>query len=542
MSGLKSALRWLWGLGDDFGWRELIVGSWITWSLLIVTVVVGTLDVLLPESDGVGPLTEVLGHSTARVASGEWWRLVTSTFVNSPIGRSGFLFSANGHLLANMLGLVLVGPRLERSIGHARTLALYMTATVVASAAALAALSVSWDNGGGSSASIYGLLGGTLITAFLARRSSPRDGRYFVVALVGILFVPGAIVSGVAAALGYRYTNIAHGVGFVVGVVLATAWLRFERRRAVALIVPILVVASAVLVVTRSVQARGFDPRVHRAPIDSRSDLVTHAFGSIWGNGDGFVTRLDLSTNRVAARIKIGITPDPAEPGGGAMVAARDSLWVSGDRSVVEIDPASNAIKSRIALAGVGPWGLSASADVLWAALPTEDRVARIDLNTRRVSITRVGDEPYTVLANRRDVWVANYLGRSISRLDPRTGRVIATTRLDAEPYWLEFKRSLWVGTTDALINLDPRSLRVVDRLELPQYFYAFTLDDQGGAWVSNRFDFSISRVDLRSGRVLERIRVGLARPAGMTFAEDLWAADPWRQSVLRIALNGDSP
>jgi streptogramin lyase len=125
------------------------------------------------------------------------------------------------------------------------------------------------------------------------------------------------------------------------------------------------------------------------------------------------------------------------------MVAADGSLWVSGDRSVVEIDPVTNTIKSRVAVPGIGPWGLSASGDELWAALNTEGKIARIDLRTRRVRLTRVGKSPYTVLANDRGVWVANYKSRSVSRLDPRTGGVLATARLDGEPYRMEFERSL---------------------------------------------------------------------------------------------------
>jgi hypothetical protein len=86
-----------------------------------------------------------------------------------------------------------------------------------------------------------------------------------------------------------------------------------------------------------------------------------------------------------------------------------------------------------------------------------------------------------------------------------------------------------------SVVSFDPDSLRVRDRFELPDYFYAFALDDAGGLWVSNRFSFSIARVSQRSGRILDRVRVALGQPAGMTFARSLWVADPARRSILRV-------
>ena len=61
------------------------------------------------------------------VAEGEWWRLITATFLH------GSLI----HLGMNMLVLWLIGPPVEEYFGHARYLLLYLVSGLAGSAGAL---------------------------------------------------------------------------------------------------------------------------------------------------------------------------------------------------------------------------------------------------------------------------------------------------------------------------------------------------------------------------------------------------------------------
>ena len=81
------------------------------------------------------------------VADGAWWRLVTS----------GFLHYGPIHLLMNMYVLWTVGPTLERELGRARYLLVYLAALLGGAAGALLVSPTSLT--AGASGAIFGLFG-----------------------------------------------------------------------------------------------------------------------------------------------------------------------------------------------------------------------------------------------------------------------------------------------------------------------------------------------------------------------------------------------
>jgi rhomboid protease GluP len=94
------------------------------------------------------------GNFGPRTTNGEWWRLVTATFVHS-----GML-----QLLVNVAGLVQVGLVLERLVGHCAFAAVYVAAGVLASLVSLATHPVIVSVGAsGAIFGAYGLLLASLI-------------------------------------------------------------------------------------------------------------------------------------------------------------------------------------------------------------------------------------------------------------------------------------------------------------------------------------------------------------------------------------------
>jgi membrane associated rhomboid family serine protease len=83
----------------------------------------------------------------AAVEAGEWWRILTS----------GFLHYGPIHLLMNMYVLWAVGPTLERELGRARYLLLYLAALVGGAAGALLLSPNSLT--AGASGAIFGMFG-----------------------------------------------------------------------------------------------------------------------------------------------------------------------------------------------------------------------------------------------------------------------------------------------------------------------------------------------------------------------------------------------
>jgi membrane associated rhomboid family serine protease len=95
------------------------------------------------------------------IATGEWWRLITATFLHDPT----MLF----HILVNMAALWIYGPLVEKAFGTARFVAMYLVAGFVGSATSYA-LGGCAVIGVGASGAIFGLLGILLVILHHRRR------------------------------------------------------------------------------------------------------------------------------------------------------------------------------------------------------------------------------------------------------------------------------------------------------------------------------------------------------------------------------------
>ncbi len=142
---------------------------------------------------------------------GQWFRLVSSTFLHA-----GWL-----HIAFNMYVLFLLGPPLERVLGHGRYLTLYLLSGIGGSVASywfspVGTLSV------GASGAIFGLMAAWIVVG----RRMDRDVSQVIV-LLGINVVLGFVIGGVdwRAHLGGAVT------GALVALVLTTGRGREGRAR-----------------------------------------------------------------------------------------------------------------------------------------------------------------------------------------------------------------------------------------------------------------------------------------------------------------------
>jgi membrane associated rhomboid family serine protease len=166
------------------------------------------------------------GHMVG-VSQGEWWRLITATFLHYGII----------HLGLNMLVLWFLGPALEDFFGHWQYLLVYIVSGLAGSAGALIwspdALTV------GASGAIWGIMGAALVLE--ARRIYVFGGQALGLVVVNAIFtllVPGVSIGG-------------HLGGFVGGALCALAFSSLRRSPALATLsmaaVGVLAVAVAVL-------------------------------------------------------------------------------------------------------------------------------------------------------------------------------------------------------------------------------------------------------------------------------------------------------
>lgn len=158
----------------------------------------------------VSPLFEATALYPPLVAArDEWWRLLTSAFEHfGPM-----------HLLLNMYMLWILGLGIERSIGHARFLALYLVSALGGSVAVMFysqnALTA------GASGAIFGLMGAYAIVAVSMRLDVKGIGVLLVLNIGVSFLVPGV---SLAAHLGGL------GVGALGAVALVVLARRLPRR------------------------------------------------------------------------------------------------------------------------------------------------------------------------------------------------------------------------------------------------------------------------------------------------------------------------
>ena len=143
------------------------------------------------------------------LADGEWWRLLTSTFLH------GNLL----HLGLNMFVLWIVGAAVEQAIGRGRFLALYLVSGLAGSAGAIL-LDPNVPTVGASGA-IYGILGAALVLE--SQRNYVLGGQalgFIVINLVLSIVIPNVSIGG-------------HLGGLAGGALAMFALSRFGRTHAI---------------------------------------------------------------------------------------------------------------------------------------------------------------------------------------------------------------------------------------------------------------------------------------------------------------------
>ena len=179
---------------------------------------------LLAANVGVWLLTELAGGSQNRdvllrfgamvglnIASGEYWRLLSATFLHS-----GLM-----HLLFNSFGLFIFGQQMERIYGRSRFLLIYLLAGLAGSVASYA-LNISLSENSisvGASGAVFGLVGA--MTAFFASHRD-RLGEMGRQSLTGLLFIAG--INLVIGLVSPGVDNFAHAGGFAGGFLIGLAY------------------------------------------------------------------------------------------------------------------------------------------------------------------------------------------------------------------------------------------------------------------------------------------------------------------------------
>jgi YVTN family beta-propeller protein len=300
--------------------------------------------------------------------------------------------------------------------------------------------------------------------------------------------------------------------------------VRVGQMRAIAISVPgtptrLRFGADAIWVKSLSAQVTRIDPSTNR--VAARIHVGTgwgdfaFGFGSVWVTSfdTNTVSRIDPRTNRVIARIAtLGLAPM-------GIAATRDAIWVANHHadpygranrtgSVVRIDPETNRVVAKIALGAAesvgGPDNMTAAAGDLWLDIPNQALVVRIDARTSRVAAkipVEIGCGH--VAGGAGAVWVAEGCSDRIVRIDPASNSIRARITTSANTYPLAFVNgSVWATTNDLrLIRVDPSSSSIVGSFDItpvarPTGGPWFTIA-AGSIWLSDSVRDRVLRVNL---------------------------------------------
>lgn len=215
---------------EEFSWvgeaarREVhlarVLGAtvWLSWGLLALLVllwVAAWLTGMLWLSGELGLSTRALNSAQlafytglkvrSHIDAGQWWRLITSTFVHLDIM----------HIAFNGYGLYSLGPLIERFYGRWRFVVIYLGSGLLAS---LSSYVFSAVPAGGASGAIYGLVGAMMVVGYKYRELLPAQ----IARSLTVGMLPWVIFGiGIGFIGSIPMDNAAHIGGLVSGAVIA---------------------------------------------------------------------------------------------------------------------------------------------------------------------------------------------------------------------------------------------------------------------------------------------------------------------------------
>jgi YVTN family beta-propeller protein len=149
-----------------------------------------------------------------------------------------------------------------------------------------------------------------------------------------------------------------------------------------------------------------------------------------------FLYRIDTTTLKIDQVIPVGAVPKyvAVTPDDSTVLVTN---WCSWTMSVVDVKTAR--LVSTIPLEGAYPRGIAVSPDskTAFVAVMGSNRVARVDLASRKVSgFAQTGNGPRHIVISPdgRFLYVTNNISGTVSKVDARNGRVLASVATGSQP------------------------------------------------------------------------------------------------------------
>ena len=218
----------------------------------------------------------------------------------------------------------------------------------------------------------------------------------------------------------------------------------------------------------------------------------------------------DIATLKPLAVFPVEGTPD-------WQAVTPDAVWVSnGPKNTVhKLDSKTNTVTATVEVGTKPCSGLVAAFGSLWVPNCTDKTVSRVDLKTSKVVATvQVGPAASEggLTANGDSVWVLSDPRGVLSRIDPETNRVVAEIQVPpgSSVCVLGEDGGIWVVSTEqsVVVRVNPQTNVITDHISVgpnPR----FTTAGAGSIWTLNQGDGTVSRVDVKTRKLVTNIELG---------------------------------
>jgi YVTN family beta-propeller protein len=284
--------------------------------------------------------------------------------------------------------------------------------------------------------------------------------------------------------------------------------------------------------------------------------------------------QLDTEEPQLAA----GVQRIPVPLDSPVSVATDDSaVWVAGSRALIGLDPDSHEPVSDVVEVPEFPPSLAADREV-WVAHPASyvyderdydprakphprgNALQRLDpTGSRWAESIRAGPDPTGVALGHGSVWVTDlsrlsarrrvsplgnwpggpgYTGGAVQRIDPRRGRILARIPVGGAPAAIAVgEGGVWVTNNldDTVTEIDPQTNRVMGETRVGDSPLGIATGF-GATWVANSGDDTVSRIDPDVADGARTIAVGRGGPRGVAVGEgSVWVGNYLDDTVSRI-------
>jgi hypothetical protein len=277
---------------------------------------------------------------------------------------------------------------------------------------------------------------------------------------------------------------------------------------------------------------------IHLGPGATR---VAVGEGAVWVLQRGRLLKVDPTSNRL-------LTVVPKIRGVSAIAAGEGWVWAAEGSKLLKIDPPTGRLVARIPVACQS---VAVGAGSVWAANPKKGTVSRIAPRTGLVAAKiEVGKGPMELVVGERAVWILCWATNVLCQIDPEINQVVANVPLGigipigglaagAGGIWISKQARLPLGAVNALAVVDPGT-RQVTKVFKTWFDGCFALGG-GAVWVATP-DY-VARIDVASGRVVEKVLVPVGEYADMAAGEDaLWMVCDRSDTLWRINFQPPSP